>query len=89
MVFKYSTDALVWYSSSTSPFPRSSHRSARKGDEEETSDDDNEEEPRYNFSYIRHSRAFVPKGCCRVKTCIRESRFTEAVRLILINSDQH
>ena len=33
MVFKYSTDALVWYSNSTSPFPGSSHGSARKVDE--------------------------------------------------------
>ena len=89
MVFKYSTDALVWYSNSTAPFPRSSHGSARKGDKDETSDDDNQEEQRYNVSYIGHSRASVPKGCCTVKTCIRDSRFTEAVRLKLINSDQH
>ena len=89
MVFKYSTNALVWYSNSTSPFPCSSRGSAREGDEDETSNDDNEEEQRYNFSYIGHSRASVPKGCCTVKTCIRDSRFTEAVRLKLINSDQH
>ena len=37
MVFKYSTDALVWYSNSTSPFPCSSRGSAREGDEDETS----------------------------------------------------
>ena len=48
MVFKYSTDALVWYSNSTSPFPGSSHGSPRKVDEDETSNDDNEEEQRYN-----------------------------------------
>ena len=48
MVFKYSTDTLVWYSNSTSPFPGSSHGSARKVDKDETSDDDNEEEQRYN-----------------------------------------
>ena len=41
-----------------------------EGDEDETSNDDNEEEQRYNFSYIGHSRASVPKGCCTVKTCI-------------------
>jgi len=70
VVFKYSTDALVWYSNSTYPFPCSSRGSARKGDEDETSDDVNEEEERYNFSYIGHSRASVPKGCCTVKTCI-------------------